>query len=286
MSTRQAKRRLRRRQAGLRAGLVGGGALAFALVPAGVAEAAAYKVTNLKDTGSGSLREADQALTGAVGAGVVYPMAIKGRIGHMSNHTKQTGRRGSLRAILATTAVITAVISSVLTLGAVAGAKVRPAFTDDAYCSQIPFASLPNENDLAFHSNLTGIQGASGSYARGRADLNAAISRATNGIACQVYRVKGYPYRLLLMHIWPRVIYHTHTAVMFGVPGNEIRLHVEVYDSTGPSSCKVGTVGVLTVFSSYDGVNKRLIKYVFPKACKTHDSSYTGSSVNTNVPPN
>jgi hypothetical protein len=188
---------------------------------------------------------------------------------------------------LAAAAAITAVLASVLTFGAVAGAKVRPAtYTDDAYCSQISFQSLPSENDLAFKSNGPGIQGASGSYARGRADLNAAITRATNGVACQVYRVKGYPYRLLLMHIWPRVIYHSHTAVMFGVPGNEIRLHVQVYDSTGPSSCTDGTVGVLTVFASYNGVDKRLIKYAFPKACATHNSSYTAASVNTNVPPN
>jgi hypothetical protein len=191
-----------------------------------------------------------------------------------------------MRTALMTTSVLIVAILAVAGLGSSAAAKSRPAYTNDAYCSQIPFKSLPNENDLAFHSNSTGIKGASGSYARGRADLNAAISRATNGIACQVYRVKGYPYRLLLMHIWPRVIYHSHTAKMFGVEGNEIRLHVQVYDSTGPSSCKDGAVGVLTVFASYDGVDKRLIKYVFGKDCATHNSSFTGPDLNVNVPPN
>jgi hypothetical protein len=204
----------------------------------------------------------------------------------MSNHKKWTSSRRSLRAILAASVVLAAAGASILTFGATAGAKVRPAYTNDAYCSQISFASLPNENDLAFHSNLTGIKGANGSYARGRADLNAAISRATNGIACQVFRVDNHPYQEILMHIWPRVVFHSHTATMFGVPGNEIKLHVQVYDSIG-TTCKVGSVGVLTVFASYNGVNKRLIRYSgFPKACARHDSSFTGTAVNTNVPPN
>jgi hypothetical protein len=58
MSSRQARRRLKRRRMATRAGLVGGGALAFALVPVATAEASVYKVTNLKDSGPGSLRAA------------------------------------------------------------------------------------------------------------------------------------------------------------------------------------------------------------------------------------
>ena len=205
----------------------------------------------------------------------------------MSNHMKWTSSRGSARAILAIAAVGSVALVLVFTFGASAGAKARPAtYVNDAYCSQISFESLPNENDLAFHSNLTGIQGASGSYARGRADLNAAISRATNGIACEVFRRDNHAYPEILMLIWPKVIYHSHTARMFGVPGNEIKFHVQVYDSIG-TTCKDGSVGVLTVFASYNGVNKRLIKYSgFPKACARHDSSFTGPAVNTNVPPN
>jgi hypothetical protein len=194
--------------------------------------------------------------------------------------------RRSIRAAFIASAVVSVTLVVVTVLGSSAAAKSRPAYTDDAYCSQIPFVSLPNENDLSFSSGKVMSSFASGKYARGHGDLNAAISRVTNGVACQVYRVKGYPYRLLLMHIWPRVIYHSHTARMFGVPGNEIKLHVQVYDSTGPNSCKDGAVGVLTVFASYNGVDKRLIKYAFGKDCATHDSSFTSPAVNANVPPN
>jgi hypothetical protein len=59
MSTRQQKRRLKRRRASVRAGVVGGGALALTLIPAGIAQASpTFKVTNLHNSGNGSLREA------------------------------------------------------------------------------------------------------------------------------------------------------------------------------------------------------------------------------------
>jgi hypothetical protein len=58
MSNRQQRRRLERRRAKAGAAAVGGGALAFALVPVGTAQAEPITVTNLHDSGLGSLRAA------------------------------------------------------------------------------------------------------------------------------------------------------------------------------------------------------------------------------------
>jgi hypothetical protein len=59
MSSRQRRRRSKRQRSSVRAGVIGGGALALALVPAGVAQATPpIKVTNLHDDGAGSLRAA------------------------------------------------------------------------------------------------------------------------------------------------------------------------------------------------------------------------------------
>jgi hypothetical protein len=58
MSNRQQRRRLARRRSKAGAAIVGGGALAFALIPVGTAQAEPITVTNLHDSGLGSLRAA------------------------------------------------------------------------------------------------------------------------------------------------------------------------------------------------------------------------------------
>jgi predicted outer membrane repeat protein len=87
MNTRQQKRRSERRRASVRAGVVGGGALALGLVPTGIAQASTpIKVTNLHDSGAGSLRAAittadsDTAATPSSPALITFSSKLSGSI--------------------------------------------------------------------------------------------------------------------------------------------------------------------------------------------------------------
>jgi hypothetical protein len=71
---------------------------------------------------------------------------------------------------------------------------------------------------------------------------------------------------------------------MYGYPGNLIKAHVKVTSSTD-KTCKVGTVGVMTMYGSYNGVRSDSVQYTFPQACGHEDHLYHGSQVNAQVPP-
>jgi hypothetical protein len=68
------------------------------------------------------------------------------------------------------------------------------------------------------------------------------------------------------------------------VPGNLIKFNVKVTSSTDPR-CKVGTVGHVTMFGSYNGVRSDSVQFIFPRACRDHDHLYHGPQVNNQVPP-
>ena len=148
------------------------------------------------------------------------------------------------------------------------------------YCAQIPIVGgIP---PWGFHTGQP-ISGASGSYARGHGNISL-TARTVSGILCQVDRVRNQPDRLIIMTVQRRLVYYSHTAVMWGWPGNEMRVIVRVKSSTDPR-CKVGTLGHLTVFASYNGVRSDSIQFTFPAACADHDHLYHGSQVNNQVPP-
>jgi hypothetical protein len=151
------------------------------------------------------------------------------------------------------------------------------------YCQVIPTITITPEQ-WAFHGGAP-ITGARGSYTRGHGDINLSAKTA-NGVICQVDR-SSYtaPDREIVLSIVPKVIYTSHTAMMFGVAGNIMKVHVRVKTSTD-AACAVGTTGEVTVFASYNGVHADAVDFSFPAACRDHDHSYTGSSVVTNVPPN
>jgi hypothetical protein len=148
------------------------------------------------------------------------------------------------------------------------------------YCSRIPFiAGIP---PWGFHTGNP-ITGSSGSYARGHGDINLAAN-TVSGILCQVNRVLNQPDRLIMMSVGPRLVYHSHGAVMWGFPGNLMKIVVRVQSSTDPR-CRVGTLGYATLFASYNGVRSDSVQFSFPAACQDHDHVYHGPQVNNQVPP-
>jgi len=143
-------------------------------------------------------------------------------------------------------------------------------------CSGVPIVNI-QRNDLAFRA---GWPNSVHPGSRGHAKVNLA-RRKVSGVGCQVNR-DGTG---ILVSIGHRLLFASHHAVMFGVPGNILKTPVRVTKTTDPN-CAVGTHGTLTVFASYNNVHKDSVQFAFPAACKSHDKRYTGPSVVTNVPPN
>lgn len=141
-----------------------------------------------------------------------------------------------------------------------------------------PYSGIP---PWGFHTGppLTGDRG---SYARAYGNIDLDTNRISGKI-CQVNRVPGRE-ALIVMKALSPIIYHSHYAEMWGYPGNEIKTHVRVL-SSDDRACKVGTVGVMTMYASYNGVRSDSVQFHFPAACKAHDHLYHGTEVNAQVPP-
>jgi hypothetical protein len=148
------------------------------------------------------------------------------------------------------------------------------------YCAQVPIqGGIP---PWGFHTGAP-ITGATGSYARGHGDINLAAN-TVSGILCQADRVRNQPDRLIIMTVEHHLVYHSHYAVLWGVPGNIMKIIVRVQSSTD-QRCKVGTLGHVTLFASYNGVRSDSVQFTFPAACRSHDHLYHGPQVNNQVPP-
>lgn len=155
-----------------------------------------------------------------------------------------------------------------------ASATARPV----AYCT-IP---TKNYSPWGFHTGLP-ISGPTGSYAHGHGTFNPSTQTAA-GIMCQVDRVRNAPDRQIILSIDHHLISYSHTAMMWGYPGNLVKLGVRVKQSTDPN-CPVGTPGKVTIFASYNGVHQDSVKFSFPPACRDHRHLYHSPSVVTNVEP-
>ena len=169
------------------------------------------------------------------------------------------------------------VVAPLLALGGMAG---NAAAYPTQYCADVPIvAGIP---PWGFHTGAP-ITGATGSYARGHGhiDLNA---NTVSGILCQVDRVRHQPDRLIVMTVKRHLVYHSHHAVMWGYPGNIMKILVRVTSSSDPR-CQVGTVGRATLFASYNGVRSDSVQFFFPAACKGHSHLYHGTQVDNQVPP-
>jgi hypothetical protein len=169
--------------------------------------------------------------------------------------------------------VLTPLLVLATTPGSAAGSPVQ-------YCAQIPI--IPGIPPWGFHTGAP-ITGPSGSYARGHGHINLAAN-TVSGILCQVDRVRHEPDRLIIMTVEHHLVYHSHYATMWGVPGNIMKIIVRVKRSTDPR-CEVGTLGRATLFASYNGVRSDSVQFFFPAACAEHDHLYHGPQVNNQVPP-
>lgn len=169
--------------------------------------------------------------------------------------------------------VLTPLMALISIAGSAAGLSVQ-------YCAQVPIVGgIP---PWGFHTGAP-ITKATGSYARGHGDINLAAS-TVSGILCQVDRVRHQPDRLIIMTVEHHLVYHSHYAVMWGVRGNIMKIIVRVRSSNDPR-CKVGTLGRVTLFGSYNGVRSDSVQFTFPAACADHDHLYHGPQVNNQVPP-
>jgi hypothetical protein len=170
--------------------------------------------------------------------------------------------------------LVLAPLLALVTLTASAGAY------QTQYCSQVPI--VYGTPPWGFNTGSP-ITGATGSYARGHGDINL-NANTVSGILCQVFRVRNQPDRLIIMNVEDHLVYHSHTAQMWGFPGNIMKIIVRVTSSTDPR-CKVGTVGHVTLFASYNGVRSDSVQFSFPAACSDHSHLYHGPQVNNQVPP-
>ncbi len=146
-------------------------------------------------------------------------------------------------------------------------------------CGQIPIVyGIP---PWGFHTGPP--IGEAGSFARGHGEINLQAN-TVSGIMCQEDRVRNRPTRAITMTVEHHLVYHSHYAVMWGYPGNVMKIVLRVQASNDPQ-CQVGTVGGATLFASYNGVRSDSVQFRFPAACGDHDHLYHGSQVNNQVPP-
>jgi hypothetical protein len=163
---------------------------------------------------------------------------------------------------------------------ALAGTSSSAAGAPIQFCAQIPIVGgIP---PWGFHTGAP-ITGATGSYARGHGDIDLAAN-TVSGTLCQVDRVRDQPDRLIIMTVERHLVYHSHYAMMWGYPGNIMKIVVRVQSSTDPQ-CKVGTIGHVTLYASYNNVRSDSVQFTVPAACKDHDHLYHGPQVNNQVPP-
>lgn len=116
------------------------------------------------------------------------------------------------------------------------------------------------------------------SFAKGHGNINLAAN-TVSGVICQQDRAG-----VIIMSVEHHLVYHSHYAMMWGYPGNIMKIIVRVRTSYD-SKCAVGTVGRATLFASYNGVRSDSVQFFFPAACRDQDHLYHGPQVNNQVPP-
>ena len=135
-----------------------------------------------------------------------------------------------------------------------------------------------------FHAAQSFRHGGSGS-AHGWGEINLNTNRISGKI-CQTLFGGGVSGRMIAVRLGPRISYHSHTAFMWGYEGNVVKAPVKVISSTD-SKCKVGVVGRVTMYASYNGVKSDSIQFFMNAGCRDGSRLYHGSAsqVNAQVPP-
>jgi hypothetical protein len=140
-------------------------------------------------------------------------------------------------------------------------------------CSEVPTVyGIP---PWGFH---TGAYTGASSFAKGHGNINLEAN-TVSGVICQ-----QDPAGVIIMSVEHHLVYHSHYAMMWGYPGNIIKIKVRVTSSTD-AECAVGTVGRATLYASYNGVRSDSVQFFFPAACRDQDHLYHGTEVNNQVPP-
>jgi hypothetical protein len=140
-------------------------------------------------------------------------------------------------------------------------------------CSQVPTVyGIP---PWGFH---TGSYTGASSFAKGHGEINLEAN-TVSGIICQQDRAG-----VIIMSVEHHLVYHSHYAMMWGYPGNIMKIKVRVTSSTD-RECATGTVGRATLNASYNGVRSDSVQLFFPAACSDQDHLYHGPQVNNQVPP-
>jgi hypothetical protein len=140
-------------------------------------------------------------------------------------------------------------------------------------CSEIPTVyGIP---PWGFH---TGRYTGESSFAKGHGNINLKAN-TVSGVICQQDRAG-----LIIMSVKHHLVYHSHYAMMWGYPGNIMKIRVRVTRSTDPK-CALGTIGRATLYASYNGVRSDSVQFFFPAACRDQDRLYHGRQVNNQVPP-
>jgi hypothetical protein len=174
---------------------------------------------------------------------------------------------GETRAAARIGKVLMALIPLLVTLGVAGSASAATS------CSQIPTVyGIP---PWGFH---TGSYSGESSFAKGHGNINL-DANTVSGIMCQQDRAG-----VIIMSVEHHLVYHSHYAMMWGYPGNIMKIKFRVTSSTD-ENCAVGTVGRATLYASYNGVRSDSVQFFFPAACRDQDRLYHGSQVNNQVPP-
>jgi len=140
-------------------------------------------------------------------------------------------------------------------------------------CSEVPTVyGIP---PWGFH---TGPYTGASSFAKGHGNINLEAN-TVSGIMCQ-----QDPAGVITMSVEHHLVYHSHYAMMWGYPGNIMKIKFRVTSSTD-TNCAVGTVGRATLFASYNGVRSDSVQFFFPALCRDQDHLYHGTEVNNQVPP-
>src|SRR6476660_2935349 len=88
----------------------------------------------------------------------------------------------------------------------------------------------------------------------------------------------------ILMSVQHHLVHWSHYAMMWGYPGNIMKIKFRITSSSDPK-CTVGMIGRATIFGSYNGVRSQSVQFFFPGACKDQNRVYHGTKVNVQVPP-
>ncbi len=140
-------------------------------------------------------------------------------------------------------------------------------------CSEVPTVyGIP---PWGFH---TGPYTGESSFAKGHGNIDL-DANTVSGVICQQDRAGT-----IIMSVEHHLQYHSHYAVMWGYPGNIMKIKTRV-TSSNDLRCAVGTVGRATLFASYNGVRSDSVRFVFPAPCSDQDRLYHGPEVNNQVPP-